>query len=43
MFTPNPTPLVPTVIDIRLRGMRRADEDRLFDGWGVAITLHRLL
>lgn len=43
MFTPDPTPLVPTVIDIRLRGLRRQSEDRLFDGWGVAITPNRLL
>jgi hypothetical protein len=43
MFHPNPTPLVSTVIDVRLRGLRRGNEDRLFDGWGVSITPNRLL
>lgn len=42
MFTPDPTPLAPTVIDIRLRGLRRT-EDRLFDGWGVTILPNRPL
>jgi hypothetical protein len=45
MFNPNSTPQTPivsTVIDVQLRGLRRASEDRLFDGWGINITPTRL-
>ncbi len=43
MFSSFPTPLVPTVIDLRLRDIRRRSDDRLFDGWGVLIGATRPL